>query len=280
MRMGLVAKLENKLAVQEAVKLAKFINSLNVEAVYEKNLARYARLGEGVSMDQMLTDIIVTLGGDGTVLRTCMRIPNPETPILAINLGRRGFLTEVGPEEAEDAIKRSLKGDYVLEKHMKLSLYVNGLFTVDGLNEVLLTSTKPSKLLGFIVSLSDRELARFSADGIIVSTPVGSTAHAFSAGGPVLHPFINAFDIVFICPLGPVRSIIVPSDEDVTVSSIRKDAHMIVTVDGFYSKRIKPSDKITIKRSPRKACFIRFDREHLKRSLSKISVRDALIQNA
>ncbi|MEM2964083.1 MAG: NAD(+)/NADH kinase [Candidatus Bathyarchaeia archaeon] len=277
-RLGLIAKLENKLAVQEAVKLAKFINSLDVEVVYEKNLARHVRLGRGVPMDQMLTDIIVTLGGDGTVLRTCMWIPNPETPILAINLGRRGFLTEVSPEEAEDAIKRSLSGDYVLEKHMKLSLHVNDLFTVDGLNEVLLTSTMPSKLLRFTVSLSNEELTRFSADGILISTPIGSTAHAFSAGGPVLHPSINAFNIVFICPLGPVKSIIVPSDEDITVSTIQEEDPLVVTVDGFYSKKIKPSDKITIKRSPHKACFVRFDRDHLKKSLYKLTLRDALIQ--
>jgi NAD+ kinase len=276
---GLIAKLENKLAVQEAVKLAKFINSLDVKVVYEKNLARHARLGEGVSMDQMVADVIVTLGGDGTVLRTCMWIPNPETPILAVNLGRRGFLTEVSPEEAEESIKRYLSGNYVLEEHMKLSLYVNDLFAADGLNEVLLTSSKPSKLLGFTVSLGNDELARFSADGIIVSTPIGSTAHAFSAGGPVLHPSINAFNIVFICPLGPVRSIIVPSDEGVTISPLRKDVSMTAIVDGFYSKRIKPSDKITIKRSTHKACFIRFEQDRLKRSIYKIPMRDALTRS-
>jgi len=275
----LVSKLKGKIAVKEAVRLSKFIESLDVEMVFEKGLADLGGLGKGVPLSDLYADLIITFGGDGTVLRTCMQIPEAETPILAVNLGRRGFLTEVNPEEAENAIKRCLSGDYVLEENSKLSLYLNDQFLVDGLNEVLITPSTLSKLLRLHLLLGKEEITQFSADGIMVSTPTGSTAHAFSAGGPIIHSALNAFNIVLICPLGPVKSIVVPDDQSITIAFLRKDVSIMATVDGFFSRRIKPSDKIMIKKSKHKASFIRFNRNHLKRTLSKLSLRDSLILN-
>ncbi len=276
-RIGLISKLKDRVAIKEAIRLSEFIKSMNVNVIYEKKLADIVGVGKGVAITNMVADLIVTLGGDGTVLRTCMKIPHSNTPILAINLGKRGFLTEVGPEDAENAIKKYLTGEYSLEEHSKLSLYINKIFLGDALNEVLITSFTPSKLLRLIMSLDKKEIIRFTADGIIISTPTGSTAHALSAGGPVLHQELNAFNIVPICPMGPVKSIVVADSHDIMITLLREDIAVTVTIDGSFTKQIKPSDKIIIKKSKNKAYFVRFNQGHLKRRLNKLPLRDSLI---
>lgn len=274
-RIGLVAKLRDKKAVQKALQLATFIESKGLEVIYEKGLGDMGGHSGGSPIAEIKSDMIVTLGGDGTVLRTCMQINPSDTPLLTVNMGKRGFLTEVAPHEAEDAISKYLKGNYVLEEHSKLSFYLNDKFLVDGLNEFLLTSP-PNKLLRLLVSIGENELTRFSADGLIVSTPTGSTAHAFSAGGPILHPDLMAFVIVLLSPLSPIKTIVVPKEHNIRVQCLRKDLSLIATVDGSFSEKITPSDEIAITQSKNKAYFIRFHQNHFKRNLDKLLLRDLL----
>jgi len=154
---GLIARFDKKKAVKLAEDLAKHLRAKGLEVFVEDTLAEKIDIKEkSTSLEKMKTDFIITIGGDGTILRTCVSIPKPEPPILAINMGVRGFLTEVEPKQAFTAVDKCLKGQFTIEKCMKLSITADNLKFPDALNEVLISAGEPAKLL-YARILKDRE---------------------------------------------------------------------------------------------------------------------------
>ncbi len=272
LRCGLVAKSNDEAALNLALEIYRYLSSKNVKVLAENEFAKKKKLRHGRRIEALDANFIITVGGDGTVLRTCMRIPKPQVPILAVNMGRLGYLTEVEPQDVFKLIDRYLEGRYRLDTHSKLSVSLGNKHLSDSLNEVLITSTSPSKMVHLNVALDKEEFTEFSADGVIISTPTGSTAHAFSAGGPILHPSLNAFNLVLICPLEPIRAIIVPDNKRVTVQ-VGKNVPALVTVDGAFNKKIPPESEIVIKKAENNAIFIRFGERFLSKSLARLLSR-------
>ncbi|MBS7654932.1 NAD(+)/NADH kinase [Candidatus Bathyarchaeota archaeon] len=272
-KIGIVSRLD----VEEALKLSnealKFISKKGIEVILEDELSKALGLNSGTPLNKLEADLILTIGGDGTILKTCMNIPNPETPILPIDMGRRGYLTEVPPEHTIDAIEECLAGKYKIEEHSKLSVFHDENFLVDGLNEALITSKMPLKPLNFDVSAGSYRLIEIRADGLIVATPTGSTAHAFSAGGPILETNLEAFDLVFICPLKPIRSIVISDKIDVSIKLSNEKLEAVLVVDGCYIKELSLNSKVLVKKSKHKALFIRFETRFLSRRLSRLVSR-------
>jgi NAD+ kinase len=272
-RVGIISRLDIEEAIRLSNEVLKFLSKKGLEVILEEQLAKALRLNLGVPLNKLEADLILTIGGDGTILKTCMNIPNPETPILSVDMGRRGYLTEVPPEHTLDAIEDCLAGKYKIEEHSKLSVFYEEEFLVDGLNEALITSKTPLKPLHFDVSAGSYRLIEIRADGLIVATPTGSTAHAFSAGGPILETNLDAFDLVFICPLKPIRSIVIPDRLDVTVKISNEKLGAVLVVDGCYIKELPLNSKISVKKSNHKALFIRFETKFLCRRLSRLVSR-------
>ncbi|MEM3061195.1 MAG: NAD(+)/NADH kinase, partial [Candidatus Bathyarchaeia archaeon] len=206
-KVGLISRLDSKDALKLSFEIHKFLSSLGVEVVPELEFAEKIGLKNGKALSEILADLLITVGGDGTILKTCMEISKPEIPILAINMGRRGFLTEASPRDALDAIRRYLEGNYRLEEHLKISVFLNDRKLVDGLNEALIAPLLPSKMLHFRISINDEKLLDVRADSLIIATPTGSMAHAFSAGGPIIDNSLNSVLLTFVCPLEPVHPI-------------------------------------------------------------------------
>ncbi len=206
----------------------------------------------------MKTDLIITLGGDGTILRTCITIPKPEPPILAINMGVRGFLTEIEPKNALKAVDKILSGNFKTEKYMKLSITANGLNFPDALNEVVISPDEPAKLLYARILKDTETILDCQSDGLMVATQTGSTGYSLSAGGPVLDPGVNAFVITPIIPLSIFRPIVFPSNTQLTIEVIKSRRTQIL-VDGHY-RQIATSKlpRIKITRSKNETSFIRF----------------------
>jgi NAD+ kinase len=272
-KIGIVSRLDVEDALKLSLEALKFISKKGIEVILEEGLAKALGLSSGMPLNKLNADLILTIGGDGTILRACMNIPNPETPILSIDMGRRGYLTEVPPEHTIDAIEECLAGRYKIEEHSKLSVFHEGKFLVDGLNEALITSKTPLKPLHFDVSAGSYRLIEVRADGLIIATPTGSTAHAFSAGGPILETDIEAFDLVFICPLKPIRSIVIPDKMDVSVKILNEKLEAVLVVDGSYIKELPLNSKVLVKKSKHKALFIRFETKFLSRRLSRLVSR-------
>lgn len=251
---GIVPRLDNKHALDLSYKLYQYLKKQNLKVIPEEDFAKKFALKNSIFLSKMDADLIITVGGDGTVLKTCMNIPKPETPILTINMGRRGILTEIGPKDAIKAIKKCIDGEYRLEKHDKLSIMLENRKIVDGLNEVLMASIMPWKMIDFEITLNGDFFLNSRADALIMATSTGSTAHALSAGGPIVHASLNAFVLIFLCPLEHVSPIVIPSNNIVEIKSKLKS---FVTVDGRYQRWIEPQQKLIVKKSDKKAVFIR-----------------------
>ncbi len=266
-RIGVVSRLDDENALETAAGLFRFVTGKRLVGVPEEEFARLKRLSGGTPLSEMRADLIVTVGGDGTVLKTSMVMPKPDTPILAVNMGRRGYLTEVSPEQAKDAIRDCLRGKMRLEEHMKLSMIGSGGSTVDGLNEALIAPALPYKMIDVNMRVGGYDLVDCRADGLVVATPTGSTAHAFSAGGPVLDPSLDAFVLVFLCPVDPLHPVILSAKKELSIKLNSVAPRSTVIVDGRHREDFQPGSSILIRKSKRKAVFVKFDRLKVRRSL-------------
>jgi NAD+ kinase len=272
---GIIARYDKRNAIKLAEDIAEYMNKKGLEVYFEQTLkGKVKRKGNFQQLQDMKTDLIITIGGDGTILRACVAIPKPEPPILAINMGVRGFLTEVSPKEAYTAIERCLKGDYITEKCAKISIIADNKKIPDALNEALITVDEPVKLLYARVSKDGEHVLDCQADGLMIATQTGSTGYSLSAGGPVLDPRVDAFVLTPICSLSVLRSIVFPSDSKITVEVLRPKRIMVV-VDGAYRHIVESKNpRITVTRSKNETVFIRFRENFYNRLRSRLIFRE------
>lgn len=268
---GIVARYDRKQALALADELADYLRRKNLQVFMEDTLeGKVKDQAKKIPLKNMKTDFIITIGGDGTILRTCVTIPKPEPPIFAVNMGVRGFLTEVEPEDACPAMDRILKGDFIIEKCAKLAASTDGEALPDALNDVVVSGGEPSKILYMQIYKDGQPIMKCEADGLIVSTQTGATGYSLSAGGPVLDPEVDAIVLTPICSLTTFRSMVFPANSKVTIESLRpKD--MLVLIDGNY-RRLVPAKKpsVTVARSKNVTSFIRFKNDFYGRLQSRL----------
>lgn len=206
-------------------------------------------------------DLLVTLGGDGTILRVA-RIAAPYgVPILGVNFGRRGFLAEIEPEEALEKVPLVLDGNYWLEERMMLQaeLFRNGerLGVYEALNDVFVGRGAVPKAVRLAVSIDGNSLTTYVADGALVATPTGSTAYSLAAGGPVIAPQLRSLLFMPIVPhLTLLRSLVLPPEARVRIQ-VFTDHDAVLTLDGQVSIELQDEDIVEATASPHTAPFIR-----------------------
>ena len=268
---GIVARYDKKQALRLAEELAEYLRNKDLEVYLEDTLAGKVNAQEKtIPLSKMKTDFIITIGGDGTILRTCVTIPKPEPPILTINMGVRGFLTEVEPKEACAAVDRCLKGEFKVEKCAKLAVSTCEGAIPDALNDIVISAGEPSKILYTQICKNEKPILKCQADGLIVSTQTGSTGYSLSAGGPVLDPEVDAFVLTPICSLTVFDSLVFPADSKVTIKAIRpKD--VLVLIDGNYRQLLTTENPaLTVTRSKNVTSFIRFKDDFYNRLRSRL----------
>ncbi|MGQ9529981.1 MAG: NAD(+)/NADH kinase [Candidatus Bathycorpusculaceae bacterium] len=268
---GFVARFDKRKAIKLAEDLAEYLRTKGLEVYVEETLAEKMDAKEkSIPLEKIKTDFIITIGGDGTLLRACVSIPKPEPPILAINMGVRGFLTEVEPKQALTAVDKCLKGEFTIEKCMKLSTVADNEKFPDALNEVLILAGEPAKIIYTRIFKDNEPILNCQSDGLMVSTQTGSTGYSLSAGGPVLDPNVKAFVLTPICSLSVFRSIVFPADSNLTVEVIRPKKALVV-VDGQYRKIVKSKiPRLTITRSEHETYFIRFKENFYNRLRNRL----------
>lgn len=206
------------------------------------------------------TDLVVAIGGDGTILRTARELRGT-VPILGVNLGRLGFLAEVSAEELEEAFGEVLDGRVRVEERTGLSAYAEGEGEVFfAVNDVVLERGASPRMMEVRVFVEDELLGSYLADGIILATPTGSTAYSLSAGGPIVHPGLDALILTPICPHSlSVRPMVLPPDEEVVVR-VRSDRgeDMALTVDGQVRCGLHPEDTVRVRRAEEKVKLVAF----------------------
>jgi NAD+ kinase len=268
---GIVARYDKKQALRLAEELAEYLRNKDLEVYLEDTLAgKVSAQEKTIPLAKMKTDFIITIGGDGTILRTCVTIPKPEPPILTINMGVRGFLTEVEPKEACAAVDRCLKGEFKVEKCAKLAVSTCEGAIPDALNDIVISAGEPSKILYTQICKNEKPILKCQADGLIVSTQTGSTGYSLSAGGPVLDPEVDAFVLTPICSLTVFDSLVFPADSKVTIKAIRPK-EVLVLIDGNYRQLLTTENPaLTVTRSKNVTSFIRFKDDFYNRLRSRL----------
>ncbi|MCQ8891813.1 MAG: NAD(+)/NADH kinase [Candidatus Methanosuratincola sp.] len=251
-RVGIVAKPNSEEAARVALDAGRFLSSRGIEVIRPAELAK----ADGCGPNPPPADLVVVVGGDGTIMRTAQMVGS--TPLLGIKVGARGFLCETIPEEAIATLTRVLEGKTYLEYKTKLSVALKGRQLPDALNEALVTSARPSKIIRFSVSADGKTIHRGMADGVIVSTTTGATAYALSAGGPIIDPGLDVIEVVFVCPLHHgVRPVILPPSARVEVTLLPGSSGGLLMLDGQVSVDLEDGEKILVEKSRSPAVFLR-----------------------
>ena len=201
-------------------------------------------------------DMALILGGDGTLLRAHNKMKN-NIPLFGINMGTVGFLTEIEVKHTFEALEEIMKGEYYKEKRTRLIVsHENHNFKA--MNEVVVMTDKPAKMLHFQILVDGEIIEEVRADGLIISTPSGSTAYSMSAGGPIVDPKVAGFIINPICPykLG-ARPFVVSDSSEITVKLLKKGKNAVFVMDGQINEEAKYEEEIKFKKSPKDALFIR-----------------------
>jgi len=255
-KVGVVAKETSREAVQTAHELAGWLVGRGLEVALDGAVLR-ARAHPGFeTFDPSGSyDLVVVLGGDGTML-SAARSLKQELPILGVNLGHLGFLTEVGRGELYPNLIKVLSGDYRIEKRglfdVELRRSSGGSTSYKVLNDVVIAKSALARIIELDVSVDNLNVARYRADGLIISTPTGSTAYNLSAGGPIIYPLLPVAVITPICPHTlSQRPIVVPDDEqiDVVLETPREEVYL--TLDGQEGTTMGYRDRISVARSGR-----------------------------
>jgi NAD+ kinase len=268
---GLVARTDRKDALQLTGKLVAHLKTKKLTVFLEPELAESIKQPDlSTPLEKMRPDMLITIGGDGTILRTCLGIPKPEPPILAVDIGVRGFLTEVKPNKTILAIDNCLRGKFKLEHYTKLASSVEGRRLPDALNEVLISPDAPVKLLYAKIWVDKTPVARCISDAVMIASQVGSTGYSLTAGGPVLDPRMDAFVLTPICPLAVFHPMVFPASSTLTVE-VTKPQKTFVVVDGQHRKALETeSPRLIVSKSENQTTFIRFRKNFYRRLESRM----------
>jgi len=213
-------------------------------------------------------DIAITMGGDGTLLHCARILAGADIPILGVNVGDFGFITEISKDEWIEAYEEYLAGKLGVSRRVMFNADVtregSSIAVFQGLNDAVIRSSSVSKIIRLRVFLSKTYIGRYRADGVILATPTGSTAYSMAAGGPILHPEMDAFILNPICPFTlSNRPIIIPAHESLEIEIEREQrAGTMLTIDGQDVFQLTPGDRVVVKKSSKYSLIIRSNKRN------------------
>ncbi len=249
---GLVAKYQEPKAAEMVRWLVPWLKQRGRKVLVENGVARTGALSRTKKELAAEADLVISLGGDGTLLNIAPLVERAGVPILGVNLGGLGFITEVAADELEAVLARTLEGDYEAEKRMTLEVVVKGKnakphkFRV--LNDAVITKGARSRIIDLETYVGGDYLCTYRADGLILSTPTGSTAYSLAAGGPIVEPGLGAMILSPICPHTLTnRPIVVPSDVTVHVTLRSFGDTVVLTPDGQQGVRLNNGDNVEVR---------------------------------
>lgn len=249
-------------------KLVSYLKNKKKDVLFDTNLVHLYKDAKGHRKTTLLkeADLVLTLGGDGTLLKTARRLSKHVVYILGVNLGNLGFLTETTPEKVFETLDDIFDEKYTLDRRslLRVTIYRKGekMDTFLALNDAVINQGAFARLIQLDLELDSRKLASIKSDGLIIATPTGSTAHSLAAGGPIVHPNLECLAVTPICPNSlAMRPIVIPDHKQLTVSietQRREENHFIgLTIDGQDIVNLQYGDKVKFRRSSRYLYLIR-----------------------
>ena len=269
-RIGIVAKTDREEARTVVPQLLDWCQSHGLVPLCEKETAALcpdASVGTARKPDLPgQVDVVLVLGGDGTLLSMARMIGDLGVPILGVNLGGLGFLTALTVDELFPALEAYLAGELVIEERMMLAAEVSRqgerLVEYVALNDMVITKSAMSRIIRLEVAVDGQIATSYRADGLIISTPTGSTAYCLSAGGPIVFPTMDAVVLTPICSHTLTnRPIVLPAAQPISVTLLT-DQDVMLTADGQVGFALKPWDTVEIRRAPARTRLLRFPQKH------------------
>lgn len=274
MKIGLVSRTDRSDALELVESIVSYLLDNKIIIEVDSDIVRKV---EGlddfeVPIEDMTCDVVLCLGGDGTVLKAQHVLSPKKIPILSINMGTVGFLTEVEPEDIFERLDDLLSYNFFIEERLQLDVFCDDRW-ITVLNELVIMTSQPGKMLDLRISVDDEIVDDVRADGLIISTPSGSTAYAMSAGGPIVDPRVDAAIIIPICPFKlNTRPKIVPADTNISVVFRKEDKFGLAVLDGVTYKEYGYMNEIKLRKSDNKAYFVRFKKNFYNSVNSKLII--------
>lgn len=264
MRIGLFANLDLPGSLKIAKSSLKFLT--RQDSIDQKTAKRLNR--KGVPLAKMDVDVLVVVGGDGTMLKTFMKT---DLPLLGINAGNVGFLTESRKDTLSDVFSRLREGKFRIDQKLKVATTVDGRKVPDAVNESVVHSSSIGKVRHFDISIGKNRVGLVRSDGIIVSTPTGSTSYSLSAGGPIVDPSASVIVVSPLAPYGISSRPIVCGQSSHIRLKIEGGRPCRLVIDGQVEVDLNGGEKIEFSSSDRKASFVRFDYDFYRRIHTKLT---------
>jgi NAD+ kinase len=264
-KIAVIAKVHDPRCRGVAEELTKWLQERGLTPLVEAHLARHLHIGcegtEGADIPDQ-AELVVVLGGDGTLISGARLVGDREVPILGVNLGSLGFLTEITLNELYPALESCLNGDYSVSERMMLraSIVRDGEEIAEHrvLNDAVINKGALARIIDLETTVNGSYLTTFKADGLIISTPTGSTGYTLSANGPIVHPELECLVITPICPHTLTnRPIVVASDVQITVELKSVDEDVLLTLDGQVGVELKNGDVIRIAKAEQRTRLVR-----------------------
>ncbi|TCK98351.1 NAD+ kinase [Natranaerovirga hydrolytica] len=267
---GILTNRKKDVDFEMSKNISKWLENNNKTVVLSTELLESSEEEQAKSLDEDLykiMDCAIILGGDGTIIHSARKLAMYNVPIIGVNLGNLGFLAEVEKKDAFNVLEKIIENDYVIESRMMLTAEIHReekkpIQAGIGLNDVVITRGGFSRVIVLSVYVNGQLIDTYHSDGLIISTPTGSTAYSLSAGGPILNPTTEMMVITPICPHSlTARSIVVSGDDEVSlvVENFRNkdDGDVLLTIDGQIGHKLNQKDKIIIRRSKYKTKLLK-----------------------
>jgi len=260
-KIGIIYNTDHKTAQSVAESLEKILTSKGFS-----DIKILAITGKQKNQTYTFPDISMAfiIGGDGTFLGASRFFAPYDIPLFGINTGRLGFLSQLIPSELEKGVEKILEGKFAIEERLMIesNTSIDESKTKIALNDVVIKGGDVSRSMQLFLYINDKHVCDYIADGLIISTPTGSTAYTLSAGGPVVVPELEAFVIVPICPHTlTTRPIVIPANENITVKINSEEESVYVTSDGQENVKISGNDAISVQKYEHKALLIQIEDE-------------------
>jgi NAD+ kinase len=252
---GIISKPNIPHAAEIICGLLEWLEQHKIRYRFDRQTAEYAKRSDFVSREEVPkgTNLVIVLGGDGTLLAAARVVAGLNVPLLPVNLGQLGFLTAIPASDLYPELERALRGEHRIGRRRMVDceLIRDGqtIATYSALNDVVVTKSELARMIDLDTYVDDHFVAAYKADGLIIATPTGSTAYSLSAGGPVIFPSVAAFCITPICPhMLTNRPVIVPDTSVIHVLSHSDDA-VYLTIDGQIGQRMVKGDRVICRAS-------------------------------
>ena len=278
MKTAIIVNLTKEKAITCAARIIEILSSAGAELVMPSECAPWfkdSRVAFAETVEKLfeMSDLAVTVGGDGTIIHAAKFAARASVPLIGVNVGRLGFAADVEPEEIED-LKKLVSGAYITEERLLLEIEVqkpSGSSRYLAVNDAVVTHGQLSKIVDFNLSLNGEAISQYRADGLLFSTPTGSTAYSLSAGGPILSPTMECILMTPVCPHSRFsRSVVFDADASLCVRvKIPANCSCMLSIDGEKNIEITEADRVYIRRSALKLKLLSIENRNFYRKLNE-----------